>query len=307
MKPSESFLQTQTWAKNRQDHRVIKLDQTRYVVIKIIKLKFLNIIYGVIQRSAELSDQDLQIVREQLPGLSWLQIEVNKLTQKSTLRTWPKPSVLAETVVLDLNHDEDQLLMRTSSTHRQNIRKSAKKGLELNCGNSQELFEQFLDVMSEIKTSTRFIQPSQEHYQKTYQSFVKDGHGYITIAKLNGKVLGAYLCVEHRGTVSQLYGGANANGRQQRIMQALVFASILEAKRRGNDIYDFWGAAPYSPEHGFSEKSDKYGISMFKLAFGGTAWVYEPPKVIVYSKLKYSLGKIYLRLVELKLKVRKMR
>ena len=65
----------------------------------------------------------------------------------------------------------------------------------------------------------------------------------------------------------------------------LQWEAILEAKRRGQKRYNFWGVVkPEQTKHRF------YGVSIFKRGFGGDDVAYVHAQDLVIAPLRYTIN-----------------
>ncbi len=180
----------------------------------------------------------------------------------------------ADTLVVDLDRSEADLLAAMHPKTRYNIRLAEKHGVvvrEAHYENAHRLrqdIDSFWKLLDETAVRDRFHTHRREYYEKMLDVLSpKKGGGLqtrLSFACLGEEPLAACITAEYGGTVTYLHGASAAARRALMGPQLLHWRMIGEAKRRGFAKYDFWGIAPSDdPEHPWA------GITRFKKGFGG--------------------------------------
>ena len=84
------------------------------------------------------------------------------------------------------------------------------------------------------------------------------------IAEFEGQILGSVVLISAGGRTIYMYGASTNHERRRMPNYLLQWEAIRWAQRRGDKIYDFWGA----PEH-FDESDSLWGVWRFKAGFNG--------------------------------------
>lgn len=224
------------------------------------------------------------------PGLSHIVIEpegyIDALDDTADYSL--PPAISRYTVVNDLTPSGEDILANSSKSHRQNARKSLKRGLQtIEFDTGDEAIDRFCAVMNEIQTSQSFIQFHEAHYRKVWAVLSASDMATIIIGSFNGQDIGVYMIARAHGAAYQLYGGRNETGRREKLAQGLAYKAMLAAKSRGCNSYDMWGIGAYVDDE-LDKTDEKYGIGKFKCAFGGNKVTNQAAKVIIVSPAKYK-------------------
>jgi lipid II:glycine glycyltransferase (peptidoglycan interpeptide bridge formation enzyme) len=97
------------------------------------------------------------------------------------------------------------------------------------------------------------------------------------------------ILVTHFGEVATYLHGASSDDYREFMPNHLVqWEAILDAKRAGCTVYDFWGISPNDdPEHSWA------GITRFKKGFGGETIHFVGAFDYAFSPLWYNMLHIY--------------
>ena len=214
----------------------------------------------------------------------------------------------SETMILDLDRPEDELLAGMHEKTRYNIRLAEKKGVRIMPGSgSRDGFETFWNLVKETSERAGIKSHDPEHYRKMLE--VLSGKTEETsdkaVAKLmfaehDGKVLAGILLIRFGDTVTYLHGASSRDRRELMAPHLLHWEAIKEAKSWGVKRYDFWGVAPMESRDGkLKMKDPKHpwsGITRFKKGFGGEYIEYpgafDLPRSLFWYKLYSVVRKI---------------
>lgn len=189
-------------------------------------------------------------------------------------------------LIADLSLDEERLESELHTKTRYNIKLAQKKGVEVDFG-KEEYLNDFLKLISQTYSRKNISTHSLDYYSQIVKNIPE---AFIAVAKVDGNVIVANLCIKHGNTVTYLHGGSDNEHRAYMAPHLLQWAQILQAKRDGFKYYDFGGIAPDDdkkhPWAGITRF--KYGFTQNKIGYPGT---FEYP----ISPL-YCLYKIYTKL-----------
>lgn len=180
------------------------------------------------------------------------------------------------TVALDLRPTEETLLDNMKSKTRYNIRYAGRKGVVVREGTPDD-FELIAGMYGETAERNDFAIRPPGYYLDAWRSFYEAGMAQPLIAEYEGTPLGAVIVVAHGGRAIYMYGASTERERNRQPNYLLQWEAIRWAKRRGCQVYDFWGA----PDE-FVESDSMWGVWRFKSGFGADvvrhigAWDYAP-------------------------------
>lgn len=168
----------------------------------------------------------------------------------------------------DLSKTEDELLMLMKKNTRYNVRLAGKKGVEVTSLEiSDEKMPQKIDEYYQLLLSTQErakgypIRPKST-FTTLLEVFKNTNLLMYFEARFQGDLITANISQFTSYWSSSFYGASNRLHPDTKAPYLLRWESVLEAKRQGCKIYDFWGIILDSKQH--------QGYSETKLSFGGT-------------------------------------
>ncbi len=198
------------------------------------------------------------------------------------------------TLKLNLKLLEEELLMNMRKTTRYLIRQ-AQKNPEIEIIKSAQIEDiQIYDKLNQ-KTAERqqFVPFSFEFVKNEFDVFTKDNQVLLFFGKYQSKIVAASLIVFWSGIA--FYHQAASLNYKIPIAYLLQWEAIKEAKKRGCDLYDFWGYVDpkKEPKHPWA------GPTLFKLGFGSKSYKYLKTQDLPIS-WRYWLTYIFEKLRKIK-------
>lgn len=173
------------------------------------------------------------------------------------------------TIIADLRRSEEELFAGLHSMARRNVRTAEKLGVV--AGRDDDF-----DAFWEIFTATNERAKLGAFPRKYYETMLREGnaHGgeaYIVLSRYQGKALaGGFFIAMGKGTY-YLFGGSvrddrtDADGKpfkDSKAPDAFYWNAMLDAKRQGYELFDFWGI----PRE-LDESKHSFGVFKMKLKF----------------------------------------
>ena len=194
---------------------------------------------------------------------------------------------------LDLEKPEDKLLAEMRKTTRYLIRQAEKnKDIEITQSKDPADLEKFEPIFRETAERQNFVPFSTAYLKKEFGSFLPDDEIRFFFGKYQGQIVSAAMIVFWSGLA--FYHQSGSTHSKAPVSYLLQWEVIKEAKRRGCKAYNFWGIAPFekiTEKNGEvrTEVKDKnhpwYGLSLFKIGFGGQTKEYVKTKDLPLSPL----------------------
>jgi len=201
------------------------------------------------------------------------------------------------TILINLQNDEEDLLMRMKSKTRYNIRLAGRKGVVVKSSADVETFYRMMLTTGE---RDEFGIHSIDYYKKAFNLFSPKDACVLLIAEYKGQPLAGLMAFAFGKTAWYFYGASTSQERNRMPTYLLQWEAIRWAKRKGCQVYDLWGV-PDQPEstleETFLDRSDGlWGVYRFKRGFGGEvhrtigAWdrIYRP---LLYKLYKILVGR----------------
>lgn len=144
-----------------------------------------------------------------------------------------------ETIVLDLEKSEKELLDGMVKKTRQYIRKSAADGIQVKRVRSIQDVETCLDIYKETAQRAGFNLHSRQYYMDVWQQM--GDHSPIFAAYHDGQIVAFLWLAVSEDVAFELYGGMNDAGQKLRANYALKWQTVQKMKEWGVRSYDFGG------------------------------------------------------------------
>lgn len=198
--------------------------------------------------------------------------------------------LIPNTLILDLNKSEEELLAPMSKKTRQYIRKSGSEAsVELRQVKSREELEKCMQVYHQTAERARFALHDDQYYYDVFENL--GDASPVFAAYKDGSVIAFLWLAISAHTAFELYGGMNDVGQELRANYALKWHVITKMKEWGIDRYDMNGLV-----------SD--GVSNFKRSFAdhenqlvGTYDKPLSPLYVVWTKV-LPIGKKFIRSIK---------
>ena len=198
------------------------------------------------------------------------------------------------TLLINLEHDEDQLLMAMKSKTRYNIRLAARKDVIIKESDDIETFHRMMLTTGERDT---FGVHSRDYYQRAYDCFSPRGACVLLLAEYKQQPLAGLMAFAHGNTAWYFYGASTDQERNRMPTYLLQWEAMRWAKAKGCRVYDLWGVPDHSEdelENTFLDRSDGlWGVYRFKRGFGGELRRTVGAWDRVYQPLLYKLYKLW--------------
>ncbi len=309
---SGSFLQSWDWGDwqkslGHKPHRfaVTKLNQTNFLLTAQVmevalmgKKKYLYIPYGPIIKDEgrgtrdEVVDFFLSELQKKFPDALFIRIEPKQNLKSKILNLKSTPHIQpGNTLLLNLDKSEQELLQKMHEKTRYNIRLAERHGVKV----VSELivtpgYGLHLAEVVNLLVATAERQGYKDHGTAYYRDFInffglpKKGRTcQLTVYKalLGQELLACGLMLDFAGVRTYLFGGSS--NRQKNVMAPylLHWQAIKDAQRQGLNFYDFWGLE--------TARGSTPGFVRFKLGFGGQTVNYPPAVDLVKNKLWYNI------------------
>lgn len=193
--------------------------------------------------------------------------------------------------VLDIDLPEEDLLKNMRKTTRYMIRQAQKNNVEVVKNSDIADIGIYNKIYLETVSRHDFIPFSEEYLVKELEAFKKGGNILTFFARHQGEYVSAAMIVFWQGAAFYHQGASLSRCNKTGASYLLQWEAIKEAKKRGCRLYNFWGIAPkITNESDLNDPKSKrhpwYGLSLFKMGFGGHRVEYLPTRDYPLS-LKY--------------------
>jgi lipid II:glycine glycyltransferase (peptidoglycan interpeptide bridge formation enzyme) len=206
---------------------------------------------GVPDSEGEVVDANGQVVMSELKRRGW-EYSSDQIQFRNT-------------VLIDLNPTEDELLALMKQKTRYNIRLAAKKGVSLRVGTWEDL-SLLYTMYAETSVRDGFVIRDEGYYKTVWALFMNSSEPNCEplIAEVDGEPVAAIFVFYFAGQAYYVYGMSRSVHREKMPTYLLQWEAMKRAKTKGCTAYDLWGA----PEV-FDESDSMWGVYRFKEGLGG--------------------------------------
>jgi len=173
---------------------------------------------------------------------------------------------------LDISLSESDILKNMRKTTRYLIRQAEKnKDIEIIKSENLDDLKYFDYVYKETGKRQKFVVYKEEYIRNEFLAFIKDKEICLFLGKYKGEVAVGALFVFWQNACYYHHSGSLPEFNKFPVSYLLQWEAIKEAKKRGCNIYNFWGIAPDIIQDIDAKKSKHpwAGLSLFKMGFGG--------------------------------------
>ena len=182
------------------------------------------------------------------------------------------------TVLVDLNPSEEEILGRMKQKTRYNIRLAEKKGVTVRVGTRDEL-PILYKMYAETSVRDGFVIRDEGYYQTVWDLFMNSNEptSKPLIAEVNDEPVAAIFVFYFAGRAYYVYGMSRDAHREKMPTYLLQWEAMKRAKAKGCNVYDLWGAPDV-----FDKSDSMWGVYRFKDGLGGKvvrtlgAWDFAP-------------------------------
>ncbi len=303
----KTFMQSWNWGEFHQKmgqkiwrFGVYEDDKLNAVVLTVkIKAKrgtFLAIEHGPITKSLKLqfsnSNQvprsNFQIIKTLLENLKeiarkenvafirispiWERNEENaKIFRELGFRQAPTYAAAESSWKLDITPPEEELLGQMRKTTRYLIRQALKnKDIEVVQSTEKEDLAIFGTLQEDVSARQQFVPFSRKYTEAEFDAFFQDNNIAFFFGKYKGQVVAAALVIFWSGIGFYHQAASKPEYTKLSLPYLVQWEAMREAKRRGCNLYDFWGYVDPKkyPNHPWA------GPTLFKMGFGGRPYEY---------------------------------
>jgi hypothetical protein len=190
------------------------------------------------------------------------------------------------TRIIDLSGSEDDILAQMHEKWRYSIRTATKRWVAIESVEpTSENIDIWMNLLTETLSRDKFAGNSEQYYVSFLQNLADNDIGWLYFAKLEGRVIAAWVFVYTKERAIYYYGASSSLESDRKVLAPylLQWEAILIAKRRGILQYDLlWVSDPDHPD------DELAGVSFFKSRFGGVITPL-PPKILYLLSWKYTI------------------
>ncbi len=193
-------------------------------------------------------------------------LEENTVVEILRDRGWRPSSEQVQfrnTILIDLQRSEDELLANMKAKTRYNIRLARRRGVKVRVGSLEDL-PLFYEMYAETGRRDNFIIRPFAYYRDAWGAFIGAELARLFLAEYEGEPLAGLIAFRFGQRAWYMYGASTRKHRNLMPNHLLQWEAIRWAKNEGCTIYDMWGAPDV-----LDESDPLWGVYRFKEGFGG--------------------------------------
>ena len=269
------FLQSSRWARvqERLGNRVIVGASRDWCWLGIVRqagpFRYLYIPFGPSLRSDAALPAALELARQRARrlGCAFVRFEPGTVAADAIAATGArkvKSRQYEHTLVLHIDVDEQTLRGGLNSGHRSRINTADKRGLRVVRSNDPARMPDFVRLLRQVEERKDFFSYEDPYFDAIAQELLVPGDASLYFATTGRHDAAGALVFDFGPTRYYAFAATDTESRKLMAAPPLVWQTILDARREGRSLFDFWGAAPpdATPDHPWS------GITDFKSGFG---------------------------------------
>jgi lipid II:glycine glycyltransferase (peptidoglycan interpeptide bridge formation enzyme) len=227
---------------------------------------------GVPSSESDVVDNNGKSVLSELQGRGW-RFSADQIQFKNT-------------VLIDLQPTEEELLARMKQKTRYNIRLAEKKGVTLRIGTPNDV-AMLYKMYAETSVRDGFVIRNEEYYKTVWGKFLAGASSPVSnlqspsteplIAEVDNEPVASIFVFYFSSRAYYVYGMSRDLHREKMPTYLLQWEAMKRAKAKGCTVYDLWGAPDV-----FDESDSMWGVYRFKEGLGGKvvrtlgAWDFAP-------------------------------
>ena len=230
-----------------------------------------------------------------LPETRLVELRMNWGVESVGLRKAPSDLLPPDTIILDIEKDDEDLLTRMHPKTRYNIRLADRHDVAVREGTGEDI-SLWNSLYRETAGRNNITPHGPEYFtplfdKKTIPDTGEETDVKLLVAEAGGTPLAAMFMSVSSDRAAYLYGASSDRQRNLMAPYALQWYAIQKAKEAGCTSYDFFGVSPSpDPAH------PMYGLYRFKRGFGGDmfhrqgAWdfPYDEPAYTQYRGAEFT-------------------
>lgn len=271
-----------------QNAKLVKVFQ-----LTLHKIPFTQQFVGYLPKGP-LPDKDLAdaldiIGKEQ--SCAFIKVEPNILASTKPYTVYPrflpspKPLFTKHNFLIDLTKSESDLLKNMHPKTRYNIRLAEKKGVKIEVGTSDKIFQDFLDLYFETTKRQGYFGHNRTYHQTAWDTLKASDMARIAIGYYQKQPLSAWMLVNFKDTLYYPYGGSTLRHKEVMANNLVAWEAIKLGQKLHLKTFDLWGALGPTP----NPKDHWIGFHTFKERYGGTHVEYIGTFDLIFNETVYFL------------------
>lgn len=190
--------------------------------------------------------------------------------------------------LLDISKSEEEIFSGIRKTTRNIIRRAEKEGIEIAESKENGDIEKFYSLHEQTVGRHKFVPFPKDYLKKEFEVFSPENQISVFFAKHNSMIISSAIIVFYDHSAFYHHGASLAS--KIPASHLLIWEAIKAAKKRGCEIFNFWGIAPEG-----AKNHPWAGLTFFKTGFGGYKKEYLHAQDLVISHkywLNYLIEKI---------------
>ncbi|MBQ2638033.1 peptidoglycan bridge formation glycyltransferase FemA/FemB family protein [Candidatus Saccharibacteria bacterium] len=190
-----------------------------------------------------------------------------------------------DTVLINLEKSEEELLADLRRQTRYEVRRSEKLNLKIEEDHSEAAFKSFHKIQVETAKRQNFVPPDEKTLLAERTAFSPENLKLYVVKTEDEKPVAYGLILIYGNEAAYFEAASTDLNRKLPGAYLLLWTAIKDLKKQEIKRFNLWGIAPPNqPNHRYA------GVTTFKTGFGGEIVEYIPAKDLVINPIKYKLN-----------------
>jgi len=187
------------------------------------------------------------------------------------------------TWITDISGAEEEVLRAMKKVARNNINRSKREEVAVSISINADKLSSFIDQYHKFAAKKQFVPFSKKYLQQEFKTYAQNNRIALFTATFQDEILAQALIVFYGKRAFYHHSYSTGEHPKKQASYAMLWEAIIEAKRRGCTVFNFWGIAP--PD---AKNHPWQGLTFFKQSFGGGLKAYIHAHDYVISRLSYT-------------------
>ena len=195
---------------------------------------------------------------------------------------------------MSLENEIEDIYKSFSTSLKTSIKKARNSKIHISRIESEQEIKDFADVYVEMCNSRSINLISRNEIIKQCLFAIQNDNGFVLKAMIDDKIIGGGVFVYNKEKTTYLFGASSPNHKKLPISHLVLFEAIKISKNLKKSVFDLGGYTFFA-----IETEQAYGINKFKFNFSSRIVFYPRKIIIVNSKFKNSIYKIYMSVIRM--------
>jgi len=272
----------------RKHNKIVAIAQSRIARPPMLRTGVAYVFWGPLWRrretaeaSEEIFRQVVRALRNEYVGRRGLVLRIFPLLYDSDSPSFS--TILTEegfapvalqargrTILMDLAPPLEDIRNGMGSHWKRELKEAERKALEIVQGNTEELFDRFIDIYREMVSRKRFVEPNDiDQFRRIQRQLPENLKMKVMLCRSGERICAGLICSAIGRNALYLFGATGNMGMKSRGSYLLQWTLVEQLKRNNVSVYDLNGINRMNNPGTYKFKSDFSGKHGREVCFLG--------------------------------------